>query len=113
MKLQDAYASESNKAGTWKNIGYVAPGASAAGDNGTTTNFTYTGSIASDVDIKDDMADQEKAWEAENNVALNDCKISAGAWAIKVKAASNGNSLKYEATTACAELTPSFEKIGQ
>ena len=113
MKLQDAYASEANKAGTWKNIGYVAPGASAAGDKGETTNFTYTGSIAADVDIKDDMADQANAWLASNNVALNDCKISTGAWTITVKAASNGNSLTYEATTACGELTPSFDKIGK
>ena len=51
MKLQDAYASEANKAGTWKSIGYVAPGAKNAGDEGVTTNFTYSGLITEDVSI--------------------------------------------------------------
>ena len=40
VKLQDAYASEANKVGSWKLIGYVAPGAKSAGDIGETTNFT-------------------------------------------------------------------------
>ena len=48
VKLQDAYVSESNLVGTWAKIGYVAPGAAKAGDDGTTTNFTYTGAIESD-----------------------------------------------------------------
>jgi prepilin-type N-terminal cleavage/methylation domain-containing protein len=113
IKLQDAYASESNKAGTWKNIGYVAPGATAAGSSGNTTNFSYSGSIAADVPITSSMADQASAWLAVNSVALNDCRIGAGNWAIKVKKAENGNSLLYEATTACEELTPSFTKIGK
>ncbi|WP_405328378.1 hypothetical protein [Fibrobacter sp.] len=30
MKLQDAYASEANKVGSWELIGYVAPGAMLA-----------------------------------------------------------------------------------
>ena len=113
MKLQDAYASESNKAGTWKNIGYVAPGAKNAGDDGTTTNFTYTGAIDEDITITESAPSKAAGWSASNNVALNDCAIGAGAWAISVSAATNGNSLVYEASTACSELTPTFEKIGQ
>ena len=41
VKLQDAYAAESNKLGTWELIGYVAPGAKSAGEAGETTNFKY------------------------------------------------------------------------
>ncbi|WP_297702085.1 type II secretion system protein, partial [uncultured Fibrobacter sp.] len=112
VKLQDAYASESNKAGTWKNIGYVAPGATSAGVTGTTTNFTYTGSISSDQDITG-MSAQADAWKAQNIVALNECVKDQGSWTVKVEAASNGNSLTYEAETTCGELTPSFTKIGK
>ena len=37
VKLQQAYFSESNKAGGWQLIGYMAPG-----ENSSTTNFSYT-----------------------------------------------------------------------
>ena len=113
IKLQDAYASESNKAGTWKNIGYVAPGATAAGSSGKTTNFEYAGAIASDVVITSSAPSNSEGWKANNLVALNDCKIKTGAWTVKVSAATNGNSLTYAASTACEELTPSFTKIGK
>lgn len=111
--MQDAYASESNKAGTWKNIGYVAPGASAAGSDGSTTNFTYTGGIDDDIEITTSAPSAAAGWSASNKVALNDCAIGAGAWAVTVTAATNGNSLTYDASTACGELTPSFSKIGK
>jgi hypothetical protein len=32
---------------------------------------------------------------------------------VAIKGNSNGNSVRYEATTDCDQLTPSFEKIGQ
>jgi len=111
VKLQDAYASESNKVGTWKSIGYVAPGASAAGSSGTTTNFTYSGSITDDAEIGSFAGGN--GWTASNNAALNECAIGAGNWNIAVAANNNGNSLSYTASTACPELTPSFDKIGQ
>ena len=111
IKLQDAYASEANKVGTWQLIGYVAPGASKAGDDGSTTNFTYTGSVTAAADIAEFSKDG--AWKAQNNVALNDCVKDQGYWSIKVEDASNGNSLKYTATTSCSALTPSFENIGK
>ncbi len=104
--------SESNAVGSWKLIGYVAPGATAAGSSGTTTNFSYSGSIAADVNISS-MTDQANAWLADNLVALNDCTIGSGDWTIAVSAATNGNSLTYNATTQCGELTPSFTKIGK
>ena len=109
--MQDAYASEANKVGTWQLIGYVAPGASKAGDQGTTTNFTYTGAVEAAADIAN--FSKENAWKAVNNVALNDCTKDGGSWSVKVEDASNGNSLKYTAATTCSALTPSFENIGK
>ncbi len=111
IKLQDAYASEANKYGTWKSIGYVAPGAAAAGSSGQTTNFDYSGAITEDNDVT--AANNTEGWLADNRVALNDCAINAGDWKIALTAQTNGNSLKYTATTSCSELTPSFTKIGQ
>ena len=113
VKLQDAYASEANAIGGWKLIGYVAPGAAKAGDQGTTTSFTYTGSVTADQTIAISGADKADAWKAANNVALNECKVNTGAWTIKVSDSGTGNSLKYTAETNCDELTPSFEKIGK
>ena len=103
--------SESNKVGTWQLIGYVAPGAAAAGSSGTTTNFTYTTAIAAEAAIVGFTA--ASGWKAQNNVALNECAANTGNWNIQVAAATNNNSLSYTASTACAQLTPSFNKIGQ
>ncbi len=109
IKLQDAYASEANVIGNWKSIGYVAPGASAAGSDGATTNFTYTSTITDGTPIA--SANVADSWKAVNNVALNEC--SSGNWSIATKDIGNGNGLGYEATTSCPELTPSFSKIGK
>ena len=113
IKLQDAYVSESNKIGNWTLIGYVAPGASSASDaSPSTTNFTYYGS-GTFVSGVADIADMADAWVAKNNAALNDCAADAGKWDIAIKANSNGNSVSYDASTNCAQLTPSFTKIGK
>ena len=110
VKLQEAYASEANAIGGWKMIGYVAPGAATAGVTGTTTNFTYTGSVTADGSVAITTGATE-AWKAVNNVALNEC--SGGQWKIDVTNSGTGNSVKYDATTTCAQLTPTFEKIGK
>ena len=114
VKLQDAYVSESNQLGTWELVGYVAPGASSAGQTSPqTTNFTYYGTgIASATSI-DASTSVASAWKADNRVALNDCAINAGNWNIAIAANTNGNSVSYTATTDCDQLTPSFEKIGK
>ena len=114
IKLQDAYVSESNQLGSWELVGYVAPGASSANQSSPqTTNFTYSGpGITSATSIEAGTV-ADNAWKADNRVALNDCAIGAGNWKIKITANSNGNSVSYDATTACTQLTPSFEKIGK
>ncbi len=113
IKLQDAYVSERNTLGTWQLIGYVAPGASSAGQTSPeTTNFTYYGSIAAATGISSGTSVTD-AWVAKNKVALNECTASSGKWDIKIDGNENGNSVKYTAATNCDQLTPSFEKIGQ
>ncbi len=99
MKLQDAYASESNTVGNWVSIGYIAPGATKASDaTGSTTSFTYSGGNAkvtvtcpSGANTNTEGTACEKAegqttvtvpaesgsvdgWKATSLAKLNDCK---------------------------------------
>ena len=123
IKLQDAYVSESNAVGSWKLIGYVAPGAASAATEGATTNFGYlAGSPAVDATSATAITSYSsatKVWGARNLVALNDCaeqKTAALAnanWTISITANTNGNSVSYTAATNCSQLTPSFDKIGR
>ena len=126
VKLQDAYASEANKVGSWKLIGYVAPGAKSAGEAGETTNFKYyagTSPAIADAEGKalsgDDAFAEEAVWGAVNVAALNECAIqtvataAAANWKVSAKAASNGNSLLYKAEVSadCKPLTPTFDAL--
>lgn len=126
MKLQDAYASEANKFGSWKLIGYVAPGAKSASENGETANFKYFAGTAPAIDAAEGLAlsgdnafSEQVVWGAVNTAALNECAIqsittaSGANWTVTAKAASNGNSLLYKAevTTNCKQLTPTFDAL--
>ena len=121
MKLQDAYASEANKIGSWKLIGYVAPGATSASTTGTTTNFVYNAgtnpAIAAETGVDIAGLEETVVWGASNSVALNDCSAQTTTtaadanWKIAVKAASNGNSILYKASTNCTQLTPTFANM--
>jgi hypothetical protein len=126
VKLQDAYASEANKVGSWKLIGYVAPGAKSAGDIGETTNFKYYAGTSPAIDATEgkaisgeDAFEAQAVWGAVNVAALNECGIqnettaAAANWKVSAKAATNGNSLLYKAevTTNCKPLTPTFDAL--
>ena len=122
MKLQDAYVSESNKVGSWKLIGYVAPGAKKAEEEGSTTNFAYKAGnpdVSGNATAITSYASATKVWGAANIVALNECAaqtdaaLDAAHWSISIKANSNGNSVTYTASTDCDQLTPTFENIGK
>lgn len=112
MKLQQAFISEDGAHyGSFKLIGYSAPGVNSA-----TTNFTYDDAAGAGThSLPTDAAD---AWTATSNVKLNDCEVG-GVWAVTIKAASSGSSAadaaEFGATVTgdnCEELTPSYTKIG-
>lgn len=112
--------SESNKIGSWKLIGYVAPGSTSASTAGQTTNFDYTAgeTVAIDAATGTDIEGFAKAatWQAKNRVALNECAIDdANVWTVSITAADNGNSVTYDAEVPadCLQLTPTFDKIGK
>lgn len=121
MKLQDAYASEANKIGSWKLIGYVAPGSTSASAAGTTTNFYYSAGTSPAIAADDGVAIagfNQVVWGAANIVALNDCGAQTNStaaasanWKITAKGATNGNSVLYKAETSCTQLTPTFANM--
>lgn len=85
VKLQNLHLMEKNAVGSWKSIGYDAPG------NGSTKNFNYCGGeIDSDIDASQFGSDAaaKVGWQATNNASLNGC--SAGHWwFVSVKPSSN------------------------
>jgi hypothetical protein len=120
--LQDAYANENSKVGSWKLIGYIAPGEVEASSEGAyesaTSAFNYFESFSE--------GGTAAAWGADNIGKLNECGVGTATDAAKshwsVAATPAGESddaasvgeVKYEATVAtdCKALTPSFTKIG-
>ena len=115
VKLQDAYAAESNKLGTWKLIGYTAPGTKQNTDNDfKTTSFEYTGAATDAQDLeKEGGAEIADAWKATALVALNDC-AKGESWSIKVTG--TPNAVVYDGSYSnqgnCEALTPNFKNIG-
>ena len=115
VKLQQAYFSESNKAGGWQLIGYMAPGVNSA-----TTNFAYTPEDIA-VGASDAVTDATVGWAATNSANLNECTAGKN-WTVSLQAStstSNQTDLVFTATAnaanhaGCIALTPTFDKIGK
>lgn len=109
MKLQSAYFSESNMYGSWQRVGYVGPGDKKTTSSSETTNFHYDGGALADSSLAN--ADVI-GWQATNVVKLNECTASSVNWTVTTKA-KTGDADSYVASTNCAELTPTFTKIGK
>ena len=112
MKLQQAYFSESNMAGGWQLIGYMAP------NNGTTTNFTYGNDLGIEADQSDAITALTTGWDAANNINLNECAKGTN-WTVKIQKTSSstaGDDVSFTAAAngaGCVALTPTFDKIGK
>lgn len=98
-------------AGGWQLIGYMAP------NDGSTTNFTYTGpGIAKDQ--SSDLSDTPVGWQAENKSNLNEC-VAAANWTVtlsKSTSTTKGDDITFTASAGpagCVALTPTFDKIGK
>ena len=115
VKLQDAYASESNQLGGWELIGYTAPGSKTSSTNFASANFTYTSTPAGNasVALTTSGAAMNGGWIATANVALNDCPASA-TWTLNVTGKTDGVTYAkvFSDATNCEPLTPNFKNIG-
>ena len=116
MKLQQAYFSESNKAGGWQLIGYLAPSGDGASQ---TTNFKYdVGEI--DADASDELSEGKIGWQAANRANLNECQGDGTTynWTVTVSKLTGNSQDDVSFTSAangagCIALTPTFDKIGK
>ena len=118
MKLQDAYAGESNQLGSWSLIGYSGPGTSAGTDTTKTNNFGYgggalkgTGNGASVAINATSGATATLGWIATSLVALND--VPAGSsWTVTVGASAQAV-VSYTAAipTNAEKLTANFTQL--
>jgi prepilin-type N-terminal cleavage/methylation domain-containing protein len=123
-KLQQAFSTETAKAGNFSAIGYTAPGDKKDDSETTgTTNFEYTsaGDLAAAYNQTDGIATDSVSagWKATAIVPLNECKKNEGMWNAKFDADSNkvtvinitgttGNLVNSIATGDCGSLTPQF-----
>ena len=127
VKLQDAYASETGAAGSWKLIGYIAPGAKDEDSKDkakySTNVFDYTdefsGKNNNTTMVAELSASTDKGWKAEAKTALNDCGIKS-TWDLSMGPAGTGDAIAYTAEITptgkstkddCKSLTANFEAI--
>lgn len=117
IKLQTAYVYEYKAVGTWKKIGYIAPG-----KNGT-ANFKYSkGDILSSIrhsSMQSTLAgDGKVGWSAENRVDLNGCAagniwniyiIAGDAESVQFKSKIEASNTSYY----CVGLMSGWETVGQ
>ena len=107
ISLQNAYLHENNGIGSWKNIGYGAPG------NGRTDYFEYSGCINGTIPFAS-MEPDMPGWQASNLSGLNSCK-TGGAWAVVIDP-SGERTIEYRQIVSsedCIALTSSWGVVGK
>ena len=117
IKLQDAYAFENLAVGGWSLIGYHAPGTSKSGVRAiatTTTNFTYSSTIAPYGSWDRIGQRTTTAWVASSNVGLNDCE-QGNQWGVQAWIDKKDGTLGIEAwlddEENCLPLAASFQYL--
>lgn len=103
ISLQNAFLHEYSSVGSWKNIGYVAPG------NGLTDNFNYSSCINGVIPLG--VAQEGMpGWQAANIGNLNDCQ-SGSAWVVVIDPIGE-HDVSYRqivSSTNCASLTSKWD----
>ncbi|MDY6331750.1 MAG: type II secretion system protein [Fibrobacter sp.] len=102
MKLQETYASEHSKGGSWHEIGYRSPAGNSRGI-ASTTNFTY------------DATGFYYDWVTESTVNLNNCP-KGSKWFLNYSLSEGAHNIKFWTSSdnviSCIdELTPSFKRL--
>lgn len=107
VSLQNAYLHENNGIGSWKNIGYGAPG------NGQTEYFDYSGCINGTI-VFDQMEPDMPGWQATSRAGLNSC-VTGSAWAVVIDPAGEReiDYRKIISSPECAALTTSWGVVGE
>lgn len=102
IHLQEVHLHNSHDIGTWRDIGYAAPG------NGTTSNFVYSECIQEKIPLQGNT-ESVTGWIASNTTNLNECTAQS-AWAVVIDPKGE-NEVQYReivSSTNCASLTVSW-----
>lgn len=102
-KLQEAYVGIKPGPGSWREIGYIAPG------NGLTTNFKYGLGCVDETVSMDNLQANTIGWVATSRVALDGCTLGS-VWAVTLTA-KGSSGLDYghlTSSTECVALTHSW-----
>ena len=108
VNLQNAFLNEFNGVGSWKDIGYGAPG----GSDGKTEYFEYTGCINGTIPF-DNMEPDMPGWQASNRSKLNYCGAGS-AWAVVIDPAGE-KEIEYRrliSSPECEALTVNWGSVG-
>lgn len=112
--MQQAYFNESNKYGSWKLIGYTAPGTNNVNaGTSATNNFEYAG--GNTITEANSTSAVTGVWTANNIAKLNECaRGTSPNWSLATGLVGTTGQDSYTATVAenCKSLTPTFDKIG-
>lgn len=102
VRLQDAFVHNDHGIGSWKDIGYAAPG------DGKTSNFEYGDCVVAKKEIDKD-AESFLGWSATNLSSLNECSARS-AWGIIIDpvAESTVNFTQVVSSQECASLTSNW-----
>lgn len=102
VRLQDAFVHNDHGIGSWKDIGYAAPG------DGKTNNFEYGDCVVAKKEIDKD-AESFLGWSATSLSALNECSARS-AWGIIIDpvAESTVNFTQVVSSQECASLTSNW-----
>lgn len=113
ISLQKAYLIEKQAVGSWKKIGYSAPGQGSTNNLKRTENFEYTDGELTSTIKKNKFSDKlggegMVAWTAKNLVGLDNCHLG-NLWVIYVSATNEDNiDFKTKTTSqSCVVLTGS------
>ena len=104
INMQDAFAQEKLRVGTWPEIGYTAPGTATDGKSTYTSKvFKYSGAA-------------DSAWTAQpTGQALNDCKADNEnyKWSLTARTSTNKDVTIADASTHvdCKVLTASWDNL--
>ena len=108
-KLQQAFLMEKPGYGTWEAIAYRAPGATLAGNVGTTNNFYYDDP---DERYTGETVYDDASWQATNVGKLGDCQEDSGIWlAGFANTTDDVPKATLPTATGCAGLTPNFTTL--
>jgi len=108
VKMQQAYKMETGNWGGNKEISYKMPGDQPDSQTSTTSNFSYSASVAptvtstATVDLK-----------AKNKFTADGCADQAGEWGGSFGSASADIPTIIVPTNDCSKLTPNFGSIGR